>query len=381
MLKGHHKYAKSLLILIMLFSFPVFSLMFLELILRFSYTPDVTPGFLRTHPERRYELRPNFIGKTYDAKLEVNSYGLRDEERQISTGDESYRIVIFGDSITFGIGVEMEDTFPKQLERQLNDVYEKTIQVFNFGISSYNTVREYSYLKDSFDIFRPSLVIFEFTAGNDTGLTNPPGSPRGINKSFIIRWVKDVMRHLYSYNWLAARYYSLRYKLLFRKVSGANYKISANDRKGSGIDLIARFKYEVKFFADSFQGWIDTQRAFRDIAEFCKKRNIPVIFAVYANNVELSSSLEEDMWYPIIAKVTKSLRAEGIDHIVILDEAFREYSGNERMLWVRPNDAHFSPLAHKLVANELFQYIHENRSLIPSRRYLSGAEELAGEMG
>ena len=194
----------SLLLLASLSLFTIILLLFLELSLRIFSTPELQPGYVKTHPERRCELKPNFLGKTYKAKLKVNSYGLRDEERPILMDDDVYRIVVLGDSITFGNGVEMEDTFPKILEHKLNDVYKDTkrIQLFNLGVPGYNTVFEYLYLKESYDIFRPHLIIFEFTTINDTTLSNPPGSIKDINKSPAVRWIKDVMRHLYSYDWI-----------------------------------------------------------------------------------------------------------------------------------------------------------------------------------
>ena len=112
----------------------------LEVILRIFTEASVTPGYERTHPERRYEFKPNFRGKTCGAELKINLYGLRDYERPISKAEGVYRICIFGDSITFGYGVNIEDTFSKVLERKLNKVYKKPVQVFNFGIPSYNTV-------------------------------------------------------------------------------------------------------------------------------------------------------------------------------------------------------------------------------------------------
>jgi len=118
-------------------------LVVLEVVLRMTTDPFVTPGYTRTHLERRDELRPNFQGRTYKAALNINSYGLRDEDRPISGENQAYRLAVFGDSITFGIGAKSEDTFPKLMERILNDAYDSEIQVFNFGVPSYNTVNEY----------------------------------------------------------------------------------------------------------------------------------------------------------------------------------------------------------------------------------------------
>jgi len=341
----------------------IISLVVLEIYLRNTMDLHYTPGYTKTHPVRRYELRPNFTGKTFGVKYKVNSYGLRDFERPITRGDEALRIAVFGDSITFGSGVKLKKTFPKALETLLNEKYNKQIQVFNFGIPSYNTYHEFVYLKDSYNDFKPHLVLFEFTAGNDVSLADPPGGLKGINQLSVVRFLKDALRHLYSYDWLAGRYYTLRYKLLYRAVNDEkNRKINniGNNTETSDKKINARLKHDELLYDESYKGWQETQKVFKSIADFCRRKNIPVIFAIYTNNINLSTSLESDFMYPIVNKIKDSLRINGIDHIVLLDDAFRGYAGREKELWVRPDNSHFSSLAHKLAGEQLSQYIIEN---------------------
>ena len=113
---------KVFLRLVLASSIPLLGLLFFETYLRITQTPQVTPGYIQSHPTRRYALNPNFTGKTYSAKLQINSYGLRDEEKPILKKEDARRIAVFGDSVTFGVG-----------------------QVFNFGVGSYNLVTEYQY--------------------------------------------------------------------------------------------------------------------------------------------------------------------------------------------------------------------------------------------
>jgi hypothetical protein len=50
----------------------------------------------------------------------------------------------------------------------------------------------------------------------------------------------------------------------------------------------------------------------------------------------------------------------GIKNIIVLDDSFRKYAGNEKVLWERGfNDQHFSELAHSLTADILANYIHD----------------------
>ena len=78
--------------------------------------------------------------------------------------DDRPRIVAFGDSLTAGLGVPSEDSYPARLQRRLDDAGYR-YQVVNAGVSGDTTaggVRRVDWVLRS----RPSIVIVEF-GGND----------------------------------------------------------------------------------------------------------------------------------------------------------------------------------------------------------------------
>lgn len=64
----------------------------------------------------------------FDVKLDrvthvrINSRGFRDYEYTIEKPQNTYRIIVLGDSFTFGLGVELNETYPKLLEESINNV-------------------------------------------------------------------------------------------------------------------------------------------------------------------------------------------------------------------------------------------------------------------
>jgi hypothetical protein len=318
----------------------VFVLLSLEIALRIFTTPCSTPGFVRTHPERRYELVPNFKGKTVKADLAINSLGIRDHERQVL--DNAYRIAIYGDSITYGQGVELDKTFSKLIEKRLSAEYGSRfpVQVFNMGIPSYNTVCEYRYMRDSYSVFRPDMIILEFTADNDTIFI--ADSTSDVNAIGMVRRVKDFIRNLYSYDFLASRFYRL-----LQRLDSIKHKDQVQARVASEND----------YFRDDYEGWIKAKEAFADIKRFCDERRILLVVAIYANSVKLSKDRESDVSFPIVQKVTGELKRLNIDNIILIDDAFRGYAGNEKALWVSAADGHFSELANSLAADLISDYI------------------------
>ncbi|MFA5145993.1 MAG: SGNH/GDSL hydrolase family protein [Candidatus Omnitrophota bacterium] len=101
-----------------------------------------------------YTLRPGrFIFSNIEFRTEylVNSLGVRDDEASLG----SPVIVVAGDSIAMGWGVEQDETFPQIIERKTG------LPVLNAAVSSYGTVREMLLLK-RVDRSRLKYLIIEY---------------------------------------------------------------------------------------------------------------------------------------------------------------------------------------------------------------------------
>ena len=55
----------------------------------------------------------------WPTKVNINKAGFRDYEYSVDKPEGVFRIAVLGDSLIFGFGVNLEDTFPKVLERML----------------------------------------------------------------------------------------------------------------------------------------------------------------------------------------------------------------------------------------------------------------------
>ncbi|MTI37894.1 hypothetical protein E1140_00180, partial [Fulvivirga lutimaris] len=82
-----------------------------------------------------YTLRPGtcqFKNREFNNQFNVNEIGVRDDMQSL----EFPEIITTGDSFTMGWGVDNEEAFPSQLEKQTGRV------LLNSAVSSYGTVRE-----------------------------------------------------------------------------------------------------------------------------------------------------------------------------------------------------------------------------------------------
>jgi hypothetical protein len=115
------------------------------------HDPDPRLGWvLRPGARDRHRLDGNF-----DVEYRIDAEGFR----ETPSPDRARRTLwIFGDSYTFGFGVENEEAWPAVLARShLGD----RVRVVNVGVSGYGVIQMYGRLQDVADRLRPGdLVLF-----------------------------------------------------------------------------------------------------------------------------------------------------------------------------------------------------------------------------
>jgi len=135
-------------------------------------------------PQLSHEHKPGTEAKLMGVQVKINSYGLRDHEYKIARPDRTYRILVLGDSMTFGWGTAVENTYPKVLEKLLNDFSRPAsnpsnmiskYEVINAGVGNYNTVQEVTYFKERGIHLKPDMVLLGFYL-NDAEKTPKPSS-------------------------------------------------------------------------------------------------------------------------------------------------------------------------------------------------------------
>lgn len=100
-----------------------------------------------------------------DTRVEINALGLRGPEiPPKQPGDE--RVLVVGDSLVFGYGVEAEQTFVAQLESRLR-AGGRAIAVGNGGVSGFNSFEVAQRIGDLRPGFAPDAVVCCLYLGND----------------------------------------------------------------------------------------------------------------------------------------------------------------------------------------------------------------------
>lgn len=116
----------------------------------YDFSFRLTPGFKGTQTKLQNKITVN-----------VDDMGFRNDHNgnfQIDTSRD--RILLIGDSMTFGQGVEYSKTFSALLDQ---DKY----QAINAGVSRYSPINTYLYLQDLGPKIKPKIVVYTFFIGND----------------------------------------------------------------------------------------------------------------------------------------------------------------------------------------------------------------------
>lgn len=124
-------------------------------------SPDVREG-------KRYI--PNAKGYWRWTLASFNSQGLRDREFPGGKTPGVSRIMVLGDSFIFGVGIPLNLTFPKALEKTLNESGDGArFEAVNAGVAGHNFNQEIASLRRLAPHYRPDIVIISVIY-NDTEL-------------------------------------------------------------------------------------------------------------------------------------------------------------------------------------------------------------------
>jgi hypothetical protein len=118
-------------------------------------------------PARFWKLKPSVQVDDPNNQLwqgvVSNSLGFRNAEFELTKKEGVARIVCFGDSSTFGIGNQMEDTWPSQLESLLQEHPDNPpVQVINAGVPGYTTHQGLEHMRQELDRLQPDVVIASY---------------------------------------------------------------------------------------------------------------------------------------------------------------------------------------------------------------------------
>ena len=172
-----------------------------------------TPGFYVSDAVLGQRLGAGYDGWFAGVPVTINDLGFRDPRNYaLAKTPGTFRILVLGDSVTFGHGAVYETTYPYLLEQRLKSWRADTNwQVWNLGVPGYNTADELAYLKEVGGRYSPDMVVVGFFP-NDLSSGLPTRSPGSLRRAAsAVR--RQLQRNLYSYELYRRALFTVRWRM------------------------------------------------------------------------------------------------------------------------------------------------------------------------
>ena len=299
----------------------------------------VAPGdFTRT---AKASQSPNlaFVGIPFEAFVDngiyyaYNSQGLRDHEYGPKKGGV-YRILVLGDSVTWGVGVAFNDTYVKKLEKKLKENQAITYEVINAATGGYNTIQELLWFKEYGFAYQPDLIIIAFTGADEQPTLLVPKGDRLEQLTLITSDVPTfaLLPGGYHQTFLTtSSFYQLFTQSLYSLLSQA-------------IPESSFYYYN--------EGRDTTKLAIRDFASLVSDKEMKLAFLLIPPLVK-SSDNRHSAW---LADFLETQNIPSLDLFSIFQQSHPEsFQLNEQ------DKTHPNAIGHSLIANQTYVFLRENK--------------------
>lgn len=350
----------------------------------FSRLLNRVGNYYTASSENTFGLRPNFRGTEpsmeftgQQINIHINADGLRGKELE----PNAHKILVVGDSYTFGVYVGDDDTYPSVLEQRAASMAPGW-QVINAGYAAgYETDQQYAWLTQNIDKLRPKVVILGIFLGNDIMGIKPSawqapdaaGLPtRWIDRDLVVADTGMLINKKRGLGTVGAEY--IYHVPLLRESHFAVAIGHLLDRwlfPQVAEDHLAAFRH---IFGDYSPEFLRQEAIFlrlvsgmRDLAQshgaHFMVALLPINFMVQPQTLAkvLPTSLDiGKLPSPYYDRLSLALAARQIDYVNI-DLAMRQDGrGN---FFPANGEVHFNPLGHQFVAERVFERLTANHWL------------------
>ncbi len=289
-------------------------------------------GFLRWN-ERR--LPPNdYEHVTWGHPVVNNRLGFREREFEMPKPAGKFRIMVLGDSLTWGAGLTEDQRYTQLLENRLREECPHVeIEVLNFGRPGAPTTAERDLLDEHIDTVQPDLVVVGFCV-ND---------PQPQTESYAVE-LERYRRVFDAIEWLGR--FGLRRTRAFVHTKTDQF-LRNQEFVPPWQDALDRV------YDPASAEWRAFEKALADIAAMCRVRSLPapVLVPLLQGSGDFNQpneSLANIMRW--CRKAADAARRQGFV-TVNLEEAFKREGYQDRS--VNPWDGHPSARCNEIYAEEL----------------------------
>lgn len=299
-----------------------------------SYVSDGEAGFL---------LAPGQHAFTHDRPVQINSLGLRDREYPRVPPPGVRRLLALGDSQTFGNGLALEDTWPKQLEHELgNAAGAIRWEVTNAGVPGTATWQQEILLKRTSRAYDLHGFVVGFYVNDVVPISaSPQAASEGLATGLTNTWSKRAG-------------YVLKRSALLLAIWEARHPIRAwlaGQRSFSWEEKILTGETDASIEA----GWNQVEQSLAAMKRFADDRHLAFWLIALPRRDQVVGAQTGRAYQRRLAEISTSLGIRFCDPLPALEASYAEH-GNQLFI---PWDGHDSAVGNAAIASELARVISE----------------------
>ncbi len=306
-----------------------------------------------------HRYRPNnriiHSGPEFDVEYEINANGFRGATTHgIPKPSTTTRILLLGDSFTFGQGVVYDSIWPTLLERNLQ-LRGYDVDIVNAGVQGYSTREEVLLLQQLHAMVDPDIVILALlpndlyanapiqTTANTAAVAKNTGGRSRLRSG--LQSILLLQRTLASIDRLYVRLYLLTPWTEY-------YRVPPSPTFSASVEATTQLLREAHTFSQTNGSTL-------------LLLSVPQQFQVLAEATGYESS-EIDV-HLVDRTIGEFARAEGIPWIPMIDTFTREYRVNGKDLFYRV-DGHLNAVGNRILADKLTQQLRDRLESHPHPR-------------
>jgi lysophospholipase L1-like esterase len=295
--------------------------------------------------ELPYRLRPGVDAIARGVRVTTNEHGMRGPSFSEVPAPGVHRILILGDSVAFGFRLELEDSFPLLLQRELQRRTGQPFEVLNAGVEGYNSENQLALLERSGLGLRPETVVVAFNLNDfDFG---PVMGPMGVltleRDKRVASWSLANLSEFYLLlRWLVA--------LGWQRAFGPTPPPPPPGDASSPFDPFDRYvsKLRKRYYAKPDDGrWQTMVDSLRGMAEVTRARRIRLLVAILPDGDQIGVAEPDLTPQQKLREVCADLGLDCLD----LRPAFAEAAAAAGPLFM--DIMHPNAAGHRLIADVL----------------------------
>ncbi len=122
------------------------------------------PVRFESHPYYIFDLVPNYASP--DGRNTHNEHRFRGKGFSRQKDEGVKRVVCVGESTTYCLELKDGDTYPDRLERHLNEMLERRVEVINAGIDNYTSAEVMINFIMKIQPLKPDLIVYYYTVND-----------------------------------------------------------------------------------------------------------------------------------------------------------------------------------------------------------------------